>query len=314
VSAAYLRAFGTYLPSRVVTNAEIAPLVGADEAWVLQVTGICERRFAAPEENVAELGTLAARDCLDRAGIAPQDIGLILAASGSSERRFPGPASTIGAALGISGVPAIDLPIASAGSLVGISLASQLAATYGNVLIVAAEIMSRAVKASPLQRDTAILFGDGAGACVVSNQPGLARIVDSVLHTDGEFAEALQLQLDAPLHMDGRSIILHATRKLPRVILEVLERNHRTADEVGVFLCHQANLNLITKVAQGLRVSASKFYSNIARYGNTSSASMLIAAAEWLRDGGAFDAPVVMAAFGAGLNWGAALLERPSAQ
>ena len=306
---AYIRAFGSYLPSRIVTNAEIAPMVGVDETWLLQMTGIAERRFAAPQETVAGLGLLAVRNCLERAGMMAKEIGFIIAASGSGERRFPGPASSIGSALGIAGIPAIDLPIASAGSLVGIAMASHLAAAYGNILVVGAEIMSRAIELSPPHRDTAILFGDGAGACIVSPDKGLARIVDSVLHTDGDYAESLQLSLDTPLFMDGRSVILHATRKLPRVIVELLERNGRKPASVSAFLLHQANLNLITKVAQSLGVAETKFYVNIERYGNTSSASVLIAAAEWQDAGGEFDGPVVMAVFGAGLNWGAALLE-----
>lgn len=305
---AYIREFGMYVPSRIVTNAEIAPQVGADEAWLLDMTGIAERRFASAEETVASLGAAAARDCLDHAAMQPGDIGLLLVSSGSSDRRFPGPASSIGAALGISGVPAIDLPIASAGSLFGIALAADLAPTYGNILVIGAEIMSRVVPLSPLHRDTAILFGDGAGACIVSAHSGLAPIAGHVLHSDGDYAESLQLHLDTPLFMDGRSIILHASRKIPRVIQETLDRYHRAASDIGVFLMHQANQNLIDKVARGLGVSADKFYSNIRRYGNTSSASMLIAAAEWRREGGNFDAPVILAAFGAGLHWGAALV------
>jgi 3-oxoacyl-[acyl-carrier-protein] synthase-3 len=304
---AYLRAFGCYLPTRVMTNSELAPMVGADEAWLLQMTGIAERRFAAPHQTVAELGIFAAKDCLERAGMAAQQIGFILVASGSSERRFPGPASSIGAALGIPGVPAIDVPMASAGSLAAMAMASHLATAYGNVLVVGSEIMSRVVQATRIGRDAAILFGDGAGACVVSADQGFAQIVDSVLHTDGDYADSLQLNLDSPLYMDGRSIILHATRKLPRVIVEVLERNHCKPEQVGVFLLHQANLNLILRVAQSLAVPESAFYCNVQRYGNTSSASMLIAAAEWHRETRKMDAPIVFAAFGAGLNWGAAL-------
>jgi len=311
MSVSYIRGFGAYLPSRIVTNAEVAPLVGADEAWLMQVTGIAERRYAATEQTVAELGAFAARDCLERAAMTATEISFIICASGSGERRFPGPASSIGAALGIPGVPAIDLPIASAGSLVGIALAAQLTAAYRNVLVIGAEIMSRAVQLSPLHRDTAILFGDGAGACVVSREKGVAQVIDSVLHTDGDYAEALQLRLDTPLIMDGRSVILHASRKLPRVISEVLERNGRKPAEVGAFLLHQANLNLITKVAQTLGAEPAKFYSNIQKYGNTSSASMLVAASEWHRGNASFGSPVVMAAFGAGWNWGAVLLEQP---
>jgi 3-oxoacyl-[acyl-carrier-protein] synthase-3 len=304
---ACLRALGCYLPSRVVENAEVAALVDVDPAWLLQATGIEQRRFAAPDESVATLGTLAAKDCLESAGVGPAEVGLILVSSGTSGRRFPGPATAIGSALGMAGTPAIDLPLASAGSLFGLALAAGLSRDYGNVLVIGAEIMSREVRMDPAGRDTAILFGDGAGACLVSAHTGFAAIADSVLHSDGEFAGALRLDLDGPLYMDGRTIILQAARKLPRAILEVLDRNQCKPNQVGTFLMHQANLNLITRVAQALGVPESQFFRNVSRYGNTSSASLLIAAAEWWRETGRMDAPIVLAAFGAGLNWGAML-------
>jgi len=200
------------------------------------------------------------------------------------------------------------LPMASAGSLFGLSLAGGLAHQYGNVLVVGSEIMSRVVRLEPPSRDTAVLFGDGAGACLVSATAGFAEIRDSVLASDGEFAEALRLYLDAPLYMDGRTIILHASRKMPRAILQLLERNGLQPGEVGTYILHQANLNLITRVAQAVGVPEAKFFRNLARYGNTSSASMLIAAAEW-RAGSQekLAQPLVFAAFGAGLSWGAVL-------
>jgi 3-oxoacyl-[acyl-carrier-protein] synthase-3 len=305
---AYLRALGCYLPSRVVDNAELAPMVGADEAWLLHVTGIEQRRFAAPEETVAVLGIRAARDCLESGGVGAREVGLIIAASGSGELRFPGPATSIGAGLGIPGTPAIDLPMASAGSLFGLALAARLARDFRNVLVVGTEIMSRVVKLDRANRDTAILFGDGAGACLVSAEGGFAEVVDSLLLSDGDFAEALRLHLDSPLYMDGRTIILHASRKLPRAIAELLERNRLKPGQVGVFLLHQANLNLMTRVAQALGVPEARFFQNLGRYGNTSSASLLIAATEWWREAGQkVEAPIVLAAFGAGLNWGAVL-------
>lgn len=307
---AFLRSLGSYLPARAVDNAELAPMVGADPEWLLRSTGIEERRFAGPEETVATLGIAAARACL--AGIPASEIGLVIVSSGSSEKRFPGPASQIAAAIGAAGKPAIDLPMASAGGLFAIALAAQLAPRYGNVLVVASEVMSRVVRMHPTGRDTAILFGDGAGACLISNATGFAEIVDSVLATDGDFAEALRLDFDAPLYMDGRTIILQASRKLPRVIAEVLERNSMQAGEIGTFLLHQANLNLLTRVAQALEVPAERFYCNIAKYGNTSSASLLIAADEWWRGADKpLKSPVVLAAFGAGLNWGA-VVARPA--
>lgn len=303
----YLRAFGSYLPARVVDNTELAAETGADPEWILHATGIAQRRFAAAQESVASLGICAAKNCLENAGVLGTEVGMILAASSSAERRFPGPAAAIGAGLGINGVPAVDLPIASAGSLFGMALAAHLAPAYRNVLVVGTEVMSRVVQRHPATRDSAIVFGDGAGACLVSADSGFAEIRDALLQSDGDFAEALRLDLDAPLYMDGRTIIMQAARKIPRAIAQLLERNHVAAAEVAAFVMHQANLNLIARVAQALGVPESRFYTNIQRYGNTSSASMLIAAAEWRQEQAALKGPVVFAAFGAGLHWGALL-------
>jgi len=300
---AYLRALGSYVPVRVVDNAEMSARTGADPTWIFEATGMLERRYAAPEETVASMGAVAARECLASAGGAT--VGLVLVASGTGERRFPGPASEIAALLGLGETPAIDLPIASAGSLFALALASDLCARYGNVLVVASEMMSRAIGS---QRETAILFGDGAGACLVSAETGFASITDSVLSSDGTFAGALRLEHGATLQMDGRTIILQAGRKMSRAITAVLERNQVKPDDVGIYILHQANLNLITRVARVLGQPEHKFFVNLDRYGNTSSASLLIAAAEWRHGAPEITSPVVFASFGAGLHWGAVLV------
>ena len=306
---ACLRAFGRYLPERIVDNAGLAARIGVEPEWILHASGIEQRRYAARDETVASMGARAAQDCLETAGMSAREVGLLIAASGSGELRFPGPAAAIGTALGIGGVPAIDLPMASAGSLFALSLAARLCKDYGNVLVVASEIMSRLVRLEPASRDTAILFGDGAGACLLSAAGGFARIADSLLCSDGEFGRELRLELDGPIRMEGRTIILQASRKIPRAIAELLARNAVPAAAVEAFLMHQANLNLVLRVASALGVPEARFYRNVARYGNTSSASMLIAAAEWWQERGsaAIESPVVFAAFGAGLHWGAAL-------
>src|SRR5262249_26879810 len=206
--------------------------------------------------------------------------GLVLVSSGSSERRFPGPAATVAARLGLAGVPAIDLPIASAGAVFGLALAHQLAPDYGEILLVAAEKMSDHVWREPVDRNTAILFGDGGGACSISKHEGLAETRATVLHSDGNFADDLCLEFGRSLHMNGRAVIMQVSRKLPRVIEEVLEAGGIAAPQVDAFLLHQANQNLVVKVAQALSAPPEKFFSNIEHYGNTSSASMLIAAAE----------------------------------
>jgi 3-oxoacyl-[acyl-carrier-protein] synthase-3 len=306
---ARLRGFGSYLPARVVDNAEIGPLCGADPAWIRQQTGIEQRRWAAPGELVADLGVKAARDCLANCEALATEIDLVLVSSGSAERRFPGPAASIAAALGLAGKPAIDLPMASAGSLFGLSLAAGLVKPHGNVLVIGTEIMSRVIGLNPSYRDTAILFGDGAGACLVSADRGFAEIRDSLLCSDGDFAEILRLDVDAPLYMDGRSVIMQVSRKLPRTIRELLDRNQRKSTEIDAYLLHQANLNLITRVAQLLGAEDARFFRNLSKYGNTSSASLLIAASEWWQHvEQKMNGPVVMGAFGAGLNWGAMLL------
>jgi 3-oxoacyl-[acyl-carrier-protein] synthase III len=304
-------AFGRYLPERVLDNQTLARTLGCDPAWILQSSGIEERRIAGPGESVADLGVKAAQNCLPHASAASSPC-LIIAASGSAERRFPGPAAQIAQKLGFAGIPAIDLPIASAGSLFGIALAAHLAPVYGPVLVVAAEKMSAPAAAEPVDKNVAIIFGDGAGACLVTPDFNGLQIVDSALHSDGAYSEDLRLGLAGAVEMNGMAVIRNATRKLPDVINELLRRNRIGAAAIGAFLMHQANQNLIDRVARALEVPAGRFYSNIRRYGNTSSASMLIAAAEWRESVRPQSGDTVcFAAFGAGFHWGA-LLARQS--
>lgn len=280
------------------------------EEWIRNVSGIEERRYATEEETVASLAAKAGQDCLTRCGVAPGAVGFLLVASGSAERRFPGPAASVAAALGLGETPALDVPLASAGSLFALALAAQLCEAYGTVLVVAAEKMSAAVQFDAANRGTAMLFGDGAGAALLSAAGGFARVVSSVLHSDGAYAEDLRLEFGKPLEMNGRSVILQASRKVPRAIEELLGAAGRTPAEIGCFLMHQANQHLIVRIAEALAVPPERFFSNIHLYGNTSSASLLIAAREW-SDAHGFrpGVPVVFAAFGAGFHWGALLAE-----
>jgi 3-oxoacyl-[acyl-carrier-protein] synthase-3 len=304
---AWLRAFGSWLPPRRVSNGEIAPLVDATPEWILELTGIEERRYASDEDTVAGMGLLAAQDCLEQAGATAADLGMILVVSGSSDRFCPGPASQIAVGLGLASTPALDIPVASAGSLIGLALAAQLAPAAGRVLVVGAEIMSRRISLTPQGKNTAILFGDGAGAALVDAETGFARIAGSCLFTDCSSAEILFMR-DGQIHMDGQAVILQAARKIPRAINELLDRNRIAAGEVEAFLLHQANLNLIARVAAAVKAPRERFFTNIARCGNTSSASLLIAADEWHRAQTApLSGPLVFSAFGAGLNWGALL-------
>jgi len=305
--SAYLHAFGAYLPERAVTNAELAGRLGCSEEWIGKASGIRERRWAGVETRVADLAAEAANACLARAGVEASQIGLLILASGSAPAGFPAPAAALAAGLGMGSAPALDLPMASAGSLFGLALAARLTEACGDILVVASEKMSAVIEAHPLDQNTAILFGDGAGAALVSRRPGLWKILDCALHSDGQFAGDLRYDFASPLQMNGLSVILHASRKLPAAIQETLERSGIAAKDVSQFLVHQANQNLLTRVAKALGVPETRIFSNVAKYGNTSSASMLIAAAEWSAalPEQTPEGPIVFAAFGAGWHWGA---------
>lgn len=310
---AYLAGFGHYVPARVVTNAEIGARVDSDPAWILNVSGIEERRFA-DSESLVDMAVKAGELALASAGVLASELEMVIVASGTSPRSFPGPAVSVAERLGaerLGAAPtaAIDLPMASAGSLFGLALAARLARRP--ILVIGAEKMSSIVEREPLEKGVAILFGDGAGACVVHPQRGFLKVLDSELCSDGAFAEDLKLEHGQPLAMNGRVVILQASRKIPAAITSVLIRNQRIAAEVPVFLMHQANQNLIDRVAQALGVEPTRFYSNIRRYGNTSSASMLIAASEFFATQQLLPPgqPVIFAAFGAGFHWGALLTE-----
>ena len=307
---ASLAAFGAYLPQKVISNAVLADELGCSDEWIVQACGIQERRQAAEHETVPALGAKAAEDCMARAGLAASGVDLLLVSSSSPEQRFPGPAALVAHSLGLSGVPALDVSAASAGSLFALCVASRMSVAYPRILVVAAERMTSVSLRRPLDRNTAILFGDGAGACLVMDEgPGL-RVIDSVLHSDGAFGGDLRLGLDGPIEMNGQTVILQAHRKIPATIQEVLARQGLRPSDIAVFMMHQANQNLITRVARALDVPVSRFFSNIALRGNTSSASMLIAASEYFAGRGLEQGDrVCFTAFGAGFHWGALLAE-----
>jgi 3-oxoacyl-[acyl-carrier-protein] synthase-3 len=299
---AYLRAFGAAIPETLVTNEALGPRLGKDPAWIREMSGIEERRYAAG--SVVDLAVAAGEDCLARSGVHAAEIGMLVVASGSYEGRFPGPAAAVSNRLGLPGVLAWDVPMASAGSLFGMALAARFTKHYGRVLVIAAEKMSSIVSAAGTDPGVAMLFGDGAAACLLDPDQGNLLVEEPVLESDGAFASALHWDGVEPMSMNGMTVILQAGRKIPGAIRKAL--GDRPPESVSRYLMHQANQNLIDRVAKTLEVPPSRFYSNIARYGNTSSASMLLAAHEWWCD----EAPqagsrVCFAAFGAGFHWGA---------
>lgn len=301
--------FSAYLPERVVTHGELALQLGVEPDWILQACGIRERRYAAEGEGVVDLAERAARRALEAAGMAPADLGAILVGSGTPTRRFPGISASLQQRLDVSGALALDVHLASSGGLVALALAADLCGRYGPVLVVGAEKMSEVVQAHPA-KETTILFGDGAGACVVVPGEGPLHLCDVRAASDGAFADDLYLGLEGPLVMNGRAVIMQANRKLAAAVQELLQHNALGAADVDLFVFHQANLNLLRQVAKGLGIPESKVFVNLETRGNTSAASVLIAAAEAQAQGLARPGSrIVLAAFGAGFSHGAVLLE-----
>ena len=306
---AFIRAFGDYLPENIVSNEQLAAQLKCDAEGIFAASGIRQRRRSSGADSVATMAAHAGRACLASGGMGVEQIGLLIVASGSSPRRFPGPAAEIAAKLGLpSGAASLDVCMASSGALYALALADSLADRYGNVLVIAAERMTEIAWRKPADPNIAILFGDGAGACLISREEGCAEIVDHALHSDGSFANELRLEHDGTLVMEGRSVILQASRKVPAVVTELLNRHGWSADSLDALLMHQANQNLMNRVAQTIGLHSDRAFSVIEQTGNTSSASMLIAASAWSRQQATLTGKrIAFAAFGAGFHWGAML-------
>ena len=300
--------FSAYLPERVVANEELAAQLGVEASWILEACGIQERRYAAPDQSVLDLAEGAARACLERTGIGKGQLGAILVGTGTPDRSFPGVSADLQAKLGASDAFALDIHLASAGGLVAMALAVELCPKLGPVLVVGAERMSEVVQRHPA-KETTILFGDGAGACVVVPGDGPYPVLDWKLGSDGSFAEDLSLVPGQALQMNGRQVIMQANRKLSGVVKELLERHGIPGSSVELFLFHQANLNLLRQVARNLGADPAKVFVNLDLRGNTSAASLLIAAAEAEAQGRLGPGMLaVLAAFGSGFTWGGMLL------
>ena len=307
---AAIAGFGHYLPQGVLSNQALAAEFSVDPEWIVSVCGIQERRVVAVDETVCDLAERAAQACLEDAGIPAEQLGAIIACTGTPHRQFPGVSAEVQKRLNAPGIPAFDIHLASISGLFGLSLAHKMCEQWGPTLVVAAETMTRALAQGPRVKETAILFGDGAGACLVTPGNSALAIRDISIASDATFSAALCMDFGSTLQMDGRTIIMHAVRKLSRAIADLLEKNSLRVEQVGLFLFHQANMRLLERLMKELKMEASQCFVNIEKYGNTSSASWLIAASEAKAAGLLHSGmKVVIAAFGAGLSWGAALVE-----
>jgi 3-oxoacyl-[acyl-carrier-protein] synthase-3 len=318
-SRAAIAGTGSYVPDGVLTNADLERLVDTSNDWIVERTGIHERRVAAAGETTASMATIAGRRACQNAGLDPAELDLIIVATVTPDHVFPATACLVQGALGARRAGAFDLEAACSGFLYGASVATAMisAGLYRNVLVVGAETLSRIVDYT--DRGTCILFGDGAGAAVFSRSTGDSGVLHSRLASDGAQAGMLQLpaggsKLPASIEtvaarqhymqIEGRKVFKFATTTFIDLVQEAMRVCELRPEDVGLIVPHQVNERIIEAAIGKLGLPREKFFINIARYGNTSAASVPIALDEARRQGRLRPGDhVIMVAFGAGLTW-----------
>ncbi|MDX1977514.1 MAG: beta-ketoacyl-ACP synthase III [Pseudanabaenaceae cyanobacterium bins.68] len=300
---------GSAVPARVLTNAELSEQVDTSDEWIVSRTGI-KARHIIQGETLVDLATGAAQKAIGSAGISAQDLDLIILATSSPDDLF-GSAARVQKLLGAKRAVAFDLSAACSGFVFGLVTATQFlrADTYQNILLIGADVLSRWLDWS--DRRTCILFGDGAGAVVLTKATP-DRVLGYELHTDGEGNDLLNLnlELDQPsfLSMNGKEVYRFAVTAVPEVIEQALSKAGLTIEAIDWLILHQANQRILDAVAERLHIPSHKVISNLAAYGNTSAASIPLAldqaiANQQIQPGDR----IMIAGFGAGLSWGAAI-------
>jgi 3-oxoacyl-[acyl-carrier-protein] synthase III len=312
---------GSYLPSRVLTNAELSRMVDTSDEWIAQRTGIRERHIAAAGETTSDMGLAAARAALAAAQVDAQSIDLIVLATSTPDNTFPASAVTVQAGLGLTHGAAFDLQAVCSGFVFALATVDGLMKTgaFKRALVIGAETFSRILDWS--DRTTCVLFGDGAGAVVIEARPAAGTrddrgILTSHLRSDGRHKSKLYVdggpsstQTVGHLRMEGRSVFKHAVAMITDVIEDAFEATGYRATDIDWFVPHQANQRIIDESAKKLGIPSSKVVSTVAKHGNTSAASIPLALAVAVADGRIKQGDLVMLeAMGGGFTWGATLV------
>ncbi len=318
---ASLIGWGHYVPERVVTNAELSELVDTSDEWIVSRSGIHERHFASEDQATSDLCVEAANAAIARAGIVPEDIDLVLVATSSPDYLTPPVSSQVQHRVGASRAGAMTLMVGCTGFVYGLVTAEQFIRTgaYRTILLVGAETISKNLDMT--DRNTCVLFGDGAGAVVLQASREAVGVAGFELGSDGSAFEAIiapcpgtripvsQKAVDERLHyirMDGRAVFKFATKTMVESVTRVLGTSGWGADDVDLLIPHQANARIIEYAAQQLGMPDDKVVVNVGRFGNTSAASIPIALSEALDAGRAKPGDrLMMVGFGAGLTWAA---------
>ncbi|HBC92023.1 MAG TPA: 3-oxoacyl-ACP synthase [Pelotomaculum sp.] len=316
---------GAYLPDRVLTNDELQKMVDTNDQWIRTRSGIRERRIAAPELATSDLAVIAGERALADAGVAPEELGLIIVATNTPDTIFPATACLVQDRLGAVKAAAFDLAAGCTGFVYALATGSQFIASdaYKKVLVIGAECLSRIVNWE--DRKTCVLFGDGAGAVVLSPVPAGNGILSFTLRSDGAKGQFLTLPAGGSrqpatretvdqklhtIHMEGREVFKFAVRVMGKGALEALAAAGLKRSDIDYFIPHQANIRIIESAAKRLNLPMDRVLVNLDRYGNTSTASIPLALTEAVQSGRIKQGDhIVMVGFGAGLTWGATVIK-----
>ena len=317
---------GAYLPENVLTNFDLEKMVDTSDEWIRQRTGIVERRIAEDDIATSDLSVQAARLAIKKAQIDPLDIEMILVATVTPDSFFPSTACYVQKGIGAKNASAMDISAACAGFLYGLDLANGLiiSGQYDTILVVGGEVFNNIVDWN--DRNTCVLFGDGAGAAIVQATDEPRGIISSYIGSDGDYAdidllgipaggsrmpvtqEALDQNLNK-IQMNGREVFKLGVRLMPEAAERALKKADVSVDDIDLLIPHQANLRIIEAVGQRLGVPREKVYVNVDKYGNTSAATVIIALDEAIQQGRAKPEDLILlVTFGAGLTWGSTLL------
>lgn len=325
---------GYYVPSNVVTNDDLSKIIDTNDEWIQERTGIQERRHVIRgEDTTTSMGVKAAEIAIERAGVAKEDIDFVVFATLSPDYYFPGPGVLVQRDLGLRTVGALDVRNQCSGFIYALSVADQYIKTgmYKNILVIGSEVHSTGLDMTSRGRSVSVIFGDGAGAAVLSREEDLTKgILSTHLHSEGQHAE--ELALIAPgmgarwvtdiiadndpedtsyfPHMNGQFVFKNAVVRFAEVINEGLEANDLKVSDIDMLIPHQANLRISQFIQQKFKLSDDQVFNNIQKYGNTTAASIPIALTEaWEQGKIKSGDTVVLAAFGSGFTWGSVIIK-----
>jgi len=316
---------GSYVPERVLTNADLEKMVETSDEWITTRTGIKERRIAAADELTSDLATKAARRAMEMAGVTAEQIDVIIVASITPDMPFPNTACLVQQKLGARRIPAFDIEAACSGFIYALEIGQQFVAShaYETVLVIGAEKLSSITNWT--DRNTCVLFGDGAGAAILQHRPTGHGLMTAVLGADGAKAELLSMPAGGSacpatadsvarglhyLRMDGKETFKNAVQAMCSAAGEALKRCELDITQIKCVIPHQANRRIIDAVSERLQATPEQVFVNLQKYGNTSAASVAIALDEAVREGRIQSGDLVLiVAFGAGLTWGAAVIQ-----